>query len=171
MNWRALQKLSYGMYIVSANKGNHLNGQIANAVFQVTSEPLLIAASINTKNFTHECMLDGNHFAVSVLAKDTPFKFIGRFGFRCGRDFDKLEGIDYQIGGSGVPIILDNAVAFIEAKVVRKSNLGSHTLFFGEIIDAEIVDADKDVMTYDYYHLVKGGKLSERASHYIKSEE
>jgi len=54
MNLNALHKLSYGMYIVASRKGDKLNGQIANTVFQITSEPPTVAVSINKQNLTHE---------------------------------------------------------------------------------------------------------------------
>ena len=54
MNLKALYKLSYGLYVVSSKRGNRLNGQIANTVFQITSEPPTIAVSINKDNLTHE---------------------------------------------------------------------------------------------------------------------
>ena len=38
MNLKALQKLSYGIYVVTSKKGDRFNGQIANTVFQITSE-------------------------------------------------------------------------------------------------------------------------------------
>jgi len=46
VNLKALHKLSYGLYIVTSIKENRLNGQIANSVFQITSEPPTIAVSI-----------------------------------------------------------------------------------------------------------------------------
>ncbi|MFC1976715.1 hypothetical protein ACFLWS_00375 [Chloroflexota bacterium] len=37
MNRETLHKLGYGLYVVSSRKGDRLNGQIANIVFQITS--------------------------------------------------------------------------------------------------------------------------------------
>ena len=54
MNKKALHKISYGLYIISSLKDKRFNGQIANSLFQVTSEPPTIAASINKQNCTHE---------------------------------------------------------------------------------------------------------------------
>ena len=54
MNLKALHKLSYGLYVVTSRKGDRLNGQIANTVFQITSEPPTVAVSINKYNLTHE---------------------------------------------------------------------------------------------------------------------
>ena len=54
MDPNVLHNIGYGMYVISSNKGSLINGQIANTVFQITSEPITIAVSINKKNLTHE---------------------------------------------------------------------------------------------------------------------
>uniref|UniRef100_A0A7J2TI24 Flavin reductase n=1 Tax=Archaeoglobus fulgidus TaxID=2234 RepID=A0A7J2TI24_ARCFL len=167
MNLQALYKISYGLYIVSSAKNGKLSAQIANTVFQLTSEPPKIGACLNKKNATYEFVKDSKAFAVSVLEKDTPMQFIGRFGFRSSRDFNKFEGINFRIGKTGSPIVLDHAVAFIEAKVLQECDVGTHTLFIGEVVDAEILK-DAEVMTYEYYHSVKKGKTPETATVYIK---
>jgi ferric-chelate reductase [NAD(P)H] len=155
MNPEALYKISYGLYVVSSVKDGRFSGQIANTVFQLSSDPILIAACLNKKNFTNECVSETKAFSISVLAKDTPMQFIGRFGFRSGREFDKFEGVNYKIGKTGVPIVLDNTVAYIEVRVRDAMDASTHTLFVGEVVDAEILN-DKEVMTYDHYRIMKG---------------
>jgi ferric-chelate reductase [NAD(P)H] len=167
MDVRAMYKISYGLYIVSSVKNGRFSGQIANTVFQVTSEPVKIAVCLNKQNLTHEYVRDSRVFSVSVLELETPMQFIGRFGFRSSRDFDKFEGVNYRKGKTGVPIVLDHAVAVIEAEVVAECDVGSHTLFIGEVIDAELLK-DAEVMTYANYHLVKGGKTPKTATVYFK---
>ncbi len=103
MNFKALYKLSYGLYIVSSKKGNKLNGQVANSVFQVTSEPPTIAISINKGNLTHEFIKESKVLLVSMLSRDTPLFFIGRFGFKSGRDINKFEGINYEMDETQAP--------------------------------------------------------------------
>ncbi|MBN1434927.1 flavin reductase [Candidatus Fermentibacterales bacterium] len=167
MDKRALHRISYGVYIVCARLGERLNGQICNTVFQITSEPPVVAISINRGNFTHDCLCDLGAFSVSVLSTEAPLRFIGRFGFRCGRDFEKLTGdVSYRMGRTGAPIVLDYCVAWLECSVVGRTDLGTHTLFMGEVVDCEIVD-DKTPMTYEYYHNVVKGKSPERAPTYI----
>ncbi len=166
MNPEALYKISYGLYIVSSLKDGKFNGQIANTVFQVSSNPNMIAVCLNNENFTNECVKDSNVFSISVLARDTPLQFIGRFGFRSGRDFDKFKGISYKIGKTGAPIVLDSSVAYVEAKVVKSMDVGTHTIFVGEVVDAEILN-DREIMTYSYYHQIKKGKTPKTATVYI----
>ena len=170
MDLSALRKISYGVYIVSSRKNDgSINGQIANTVFQVTSEPAQIAVCINTDNYTHEFISESGVFSVSILSKDAPMKFIGQFGFKSGRDTKKLDGVKYFTGASGVPVVTENSVACLEAEVVSKLNAGTHTLFIGRISDCKIL-ADLEPMTYEYYHLTKGGKSPKTAPTYIKEE-
>ena len=62
----ALFQLNYGMYIVSSIKADTANGCTANAVFQITPEPPIIAASISKENLTHEFISGSKLFAVSA---------------------------------------------------------------------------------------------------------
>lgn len=171
MDIKALYKLSYGMYIVCSKKDDKLNCQTANTVFQITSEPPTIAVSINKHNLTHEYINTSKVFTASVLCATTPLSFIGRFGFRSGRDIDKLEGVNYKVGKTGAPLVLDNAVACFEAKVVKQIDVGTHTIFIGEIVDAEMVNEKEICMTYDYYHQVKRGITPTAAPTYIAENQ
>lgn len=170
MDLKALHKLSYGLYVVTSIKGNRLNGQIANTVFQITSEPPTIAVSINKNNLTWEFIKESGVFAVSVLCEDTPLSFIGHFGFKSGRDVDKFNELHYKIGQTQAPVVLDNTVSYIEAKVTKEMDVGTHTIFVGEIIDADILN-EKTCMTYDYYQQVKRGTTPRTAPSYIEEKK
>ncbi|MCD6362921.1 MAG: rubredoxin [Synergistetes bacterium] len=171
MNSKAFYKLSYGLYVVCSVKEGKLNGQIANTVFQVANNPLLLAVSLNKKNLTHEYIKLTGVFSVSVLSKDTPLRFIGHFGFRLGRDFDKFSegGYKYTIGKTGAPVILDNSLAFFEAELIKNMDLGSHTLFIGRVLETDFI-REGEPMTYAYYHEIKRGEIPEVAPSYVKEE-
>lgn len=170
MDLRAFRLLSYGMYIVTSKKDGDFNGQIANTVFQVCAEPPVIAVCINKKNYTHEFIEKSGVFAVSILSKETPMKLIGQFGFKCGRDINKFNGVEYKIGKTGSPLIIDFSIGFIEAEVMKSMEVGTHTLFVGKVVDA-YVSGSEEPMTYAYYHEIKGGRSPKTAPTYIKSEE
>ncbi len=170
MNPSALHKLGYGMYLVSSRKGDRLNGQIANTVFQITSEPPTIAVSINKSNLTHEFIKESKVFAASALCQRTPLSFIGRFGFKSGRDIDKFEGINYKTGETQAPVVIDNAVAYLEAKITQEVDVGTHTIFIGELVNADVV-SEEECMTYAYYHQVKRGTTPRTAPSYIEEKK
>jgi flavin reductase (DIM6/NTAB) family NADH-FMN oxidoreductase RutF/rubredoxin len=167
MNPKALFKIGYGMYIVGSHKGDQINAQIANTVFQITSEPPSLAVSINKKNLTWEYIRESKAFAASVLSQETPLSFIGQFGFKSGRDTQKFQGVNYKPGTTGSPIVLDNTIAFIEVKVVQEIDVGTHTIFIGEVVDSDVL-AEKPSMSYEYYHEIKRGTTPKTAPSYVE---
>jgi len=170
MDSSALYKLGYGMYVVGSYKGDKLNAQIANTVFQITSEPPTVAVSINKSNLTNEYIKASKVFSASVLCQGTPLSYIGGFGFKSGRDVDKLSGVNYKIGETKAPVVLDNATAYLEAEVIQEIDVGTHTLFIGRVVAAEVL-SNEICMTYDYYHQVKRGTTPKTAPSYIAKQE
>ncbi|OGO18275.1 MAG: flavin reductase [Chloroflexi bacterium RBG_16_50_11] len=170
MNTNALRKIGYGMYIIGSHKGDKRNGQIANTVFQITSEPPTVAVSINKQNLTHEYIKDSKVFSASILCQAAPLPYIGGFGFKSGRDTDKTKGVNYKVGITGSPIFLDNATAYLEAEVIQDIDVGTHTIFIGKVVAAEVLTEDP-CMTYEYYHQVKRGTTPKTAPSYIAKEK
>lgn len=170
MNPKTFHKISYGLYLVTSFQNGKINGQIANTVFQVTSEPPTIAVSICKTNYTHELIQASRVFAVSILDQDTPMKFIGLFGFKSGRDIKKFEGVKYRPGITGAPIVLQNSVGYLECKVINSIDVATHIIFIGQVAAAEIT-SDAEPMTYAYYHKVKQGTAPASAPTYIKENK
>ncbi len=170
MDFTTLFKVSYGMYVIGARKGNELNGQIANTVFQITAEPPRIAVSINKANLTHEYISDRKVFSVSILSDEAPMTLIGNFGFKSGRDIDKFENYNYKFGKTGAPILLDKTVGYLEAKVVDQFDVDTHTIFIGEVVEAANLGTGLP-MTYSYYHEIKRGRSPKSAPTYVEKEK
>jgi flavin reductase (DIM6/NTAB) family NADH-FMN oxidoreductase RutF len=167
MNLKVLRNCTYGLYVIGSRKGDRLNGQIANTVFQVTSEPPTIAVSINKQNLTHEFISESKVFTASILTQDTPLSFIGHFGFKSGKEVDKLKDVKYKLGETKAPIVLDHSLAYLEAKVIHQVDVGTHTIFIGEVVGADVL-GEGEPMTYAYYHQVKRGTTPKTAPSYIK---
>mgnify|MGYP000946281951 CR=1 FL=1 len=165
MDLTTLYKVSYGLYVVSAAADDRLNGHIANTVFQISNEPPTIAVSTNKQNFTHDLIVSSGKFAVSILAESTPMELIQKFGFKTGRDIDKLASTSYRIGATGAPIVLDHTIGFLEAEVVDSLDAGTHTVFLGRIVASENL-TNEPPMTYAYYHQVKKGRAPKTAPTY-----
>lgn len=162
MNLKALWDLTYGVYVIGSAKEGKLDAQIANTVFQVASEPPTVAVSINKKNLTYEYIRYSKVFTASALCQETPLPFIGRFGFKSGRDVNKLEGTDYRMGMTGAPVVLENATSYVEVRVDKEVDVGTHVLFIGEVVAADVVSR-KVCMTYAYYQQIKRGVTPENA--------
>jgi len=170
MNLKALHNLSYGLYVVASQKQGKLNAQIANTVVQVTSEPPTISVCINKQNLTHEFITESKVFVASVLSQDTPLSFIGHFGFKSGREVDKLKDVNYKLGEAKAPIVLDHSLAYLEARVINQLDVGTHTIFIGELVGADVL-REGEPMTYAYYHRVKRGTTPKTAPSYIEERK
>jgi flavin reductase (DIM6/NTAB) family NADH-FMN oxidoreductase RutF/rubredoxin len=170
MNRKALHKISYGLYVISSGKERRFNGQIANTVFQVTAEPPTIAISINKQNLTHELIEQSRVLTVSILSQETPMEFIGRFGFKSGREIDKFENVDHRVGVTGAPVVLEHSVGHLEVEVRSSVDAGTHTIFIGHVVDAELT-GDGEPMTYAYYHQVKRGAEPKTAPTYSAADD
>jgi len=170
MEPKALYKISYGLYIITSKKGDQINGQTANALIQVTAEPPAIGVGLTKKNLTHEFIKESKVFAVSILSQDTPLNFIGKFGFKSGRDINKFDQVNYKPGKTGAPVVLDNTLACLEVKVTQEMDVGAHTIFVGEVVESEML-RDGEPMTYAYYHQVKRGTTPKTAPTYRKEEK
>lgn len=168
LDLESLFSLNYGMCIVSSKKVDKFNGCIVNTVFQLTPEPPTVAVSINRQCLTHEYITDSRLFTVSILTQEAPMSFIGNFGFKSGRNTDKFKGVNYKTGQTGVPIILDNTVAFLEAEVTESIDVITHTLFIAKIVACETLDENAEPMTYNYYRVIKHGGTPKTAATYIE---
>lgn len=162
---RVFKDLSYGLYIVTSCQGDKLNGQLVNTVIQVTSEPARVAVIINKQNLTHAYISASRVFAAAVLRSDAPLSFFGPFGFRSGRDVDKLAQVRYRTGITGCPLVTEHVLSVLEARVLEQVDLGSHTIFVGDVVASEVL-ASGEALTYQYYRDTLKGKSPKAAPTY-----
>jgi flavin reductase (DIM6/NTAB) family NADH-FMN oxidoreductase RutF/rubredoxin len=163
----ALYRITYGLFVVSSGNTDKGNGFISNTVFQVTAEPPQFVVCCNKNNFTAGLIEKTKAFSVSILEKETPPEIMGRFGFKSGKDFNKMEGMSVIYGQTGVPIVLNSSIAYLECKVVKSVDVGTHMMFIGELIQSVLLDNIKEPLTYLYYRQVKKGTAPKNAPTYI----
>lgn len=128
------------------------NGCIINTAFQVASEPLRIAVSVQQNNLTRSIIEKSGKFNLNVLTESVPFEMIRRFGMQTGREVDKFKDFSaVNKSENGLLYLTENANAFLSVEVNQKIYLGSHTLFIGEVTQAEVLSKENSC-TYGYYH-------------------
>ena len=163
---KALFNLSYGLYIVGSCNDGKLNAQVANAVMQITGDPITMAVCVNKQNYTTEFISSSGVFSVSVLEEDVPMTYIGQFGFKSGRDIDKFKDTDYILSGSGAPVVKGWCLSGFEARVIDRIDVHTHVLFVGEVLSAEVFK-EGTALTYANYHLIKKGKSPKTAPTFL----
>lgn len=150
MDQQALFALGYGLYVVSARRGEKLNAQISNALMQVTASPAQVALANNKEEYTHQMIRDTKRFCVSVLGTTAPLPFIGHFGFQTGAEVDKFAEIDHKLTQAGLPYPVEHVLAVMDFKVIDEVDVATHRMFIGELVESFMVTPGVP-MTYAYY--------------------
>ncbi len=118
--------------ITSIRSSGEMHGLTANAFTSVSLIPPLLLVCIDKKAESYPCFDESKIFTVNVLSSDQE-ALSRKFAVTGG---DKFEGVSYKTGANGAPI-LDGALAFLECKVTEKIDGGDHTIYIGEIEQAE----------------------------------
>ena len=132
MDPKAMMKLSYGLFVLTAKTGEKINGCITNTAIQVTTEPNQIAFAVNKANLTHDMVKESGRFVISIISEKAEFSLFKHFGFQSGRNVDKFADFDsYKLTESGIPYITAGINAYVT--------------------DMEVLTEDASA-TYAYYH-------------------
>ena len=151
MDTKAMFKLSYGLFVLTAKDGEKDNGCIINTASQVTSEPNRITIAVNKANYTHDMIKKTGVFNVSILSQDATFDTFKHFGFQSGRDTDKFAGYgDAQRSANGLFYLTKGTNALISGRVVEEKEFETHTLFIAEVTECRVL-SDEESVTYAYY--------------------
>lgn len=151
MDKKAMYKLSYGLFVLTARDGEKDNGCIINTAIQAASEPNQLSICVNKANYTHDMIERTGKFTVSVLSEQADFELFKHFGFQSGRDVDKFTNFTgCARGADDLYYITEGTNAYISVTVDKTVDLGSHTMFIGEITDMAVL-SDTPSTTYEYY--------------------
>ena len=154
MDNKAMYKLSYGLFVLTAKDDFKANGCITNTAVQVASEPNLISFALNKANYTHDMVMKTKKANISVISEKAGLDLFKHFGFQSGRDVDKfddsLSKSDYEIAENGIPYITKGTNAYFSLRVKEEVDLGSHTLFICEPTFMTVL-YDTSSCTYEYY--------------------
>ena len=151
MDQKALWKLTYGMYLLTAQQDGRDNGCIINTAVQVAENPVRVSIAVIQGGCTHDMVKATGRFTVTALSVDAPFELFRHFGMQSGRTVDKFTGRrDVARGENGLFHLTENACGHLECTVVQQVDLGSHTLFIGEVTQGAVL-SDRPACSYAYY--------------------
>lgn len=151
-DYSALNKIGYGLYVITSNDGNKDNGLIVNTVSQLTVEPNRVMVNINKANYSHDVIKKTGKMNVNCLDINTPFSLIKLFGFNSGKTVDKFKDYtDVTRCENGLLRLNKHINAYFSLIVKDYVDLGTHGMFICEISDAKTL-SDSESLTYDYYY-------------------
>lgn len=165
MDFKAFDKVSYGLYLISTKAGDKTAGCVVNTFGQVTVTPTQVTVAVNKQNCTAKLIEQSGVFSAVVLAQDASMELIGAFGFHSSEEKDKFQDFSCAFDKNGIPYVSEQAVARFCCRVVNTMDAGTHLIFLAEVEEAALLK-DAEPMTYAYYHLVKKGVTPPKASSY-----
>jgi flavin reductase (DIM6/NTAB) family NADH-FMN oxidoreductase RutF len=155
---RVLWTMPSGLYIVGSRAGDRRNGMTCNWVTQLGFDPKLLGVSVEKDAVTHELISEGRAFAMNIIDREDR-AIIRKFTKPVEVDAEArtLNGFPFHDGVSGAPV-LDQAVAYVDCTLHASADVGSHTLFIGEIVDAGFQkDEDTSVLRMEDTRMNYGG--------------
>ena len=136
-----LAKLEYGIYVVSMGKGTEGNAFTASWVTQVAGEPPTVVVAINNAHQSARLLKEQGCFVVNILPEGEDGVAKAYYG-PAESGYRKLEATTVTPAPkTGCPII-PGSVGYLDCKIVKRVPVGDHTVFFGEVLAAEL---EKDV--------------------------
>lgn len=155
---RVLWSLPYGLYVVGSRAGPRRNGMTINWVTQVSFEPKLVGIGVEHGALTHELISEGGVFALCTVAREDR-AIVRKFTKPVDVDLDAmtLNGFPFREGVTGAPILV-GAPAYLDCEVRQAVEVGHHTFFIGEVMDAAFQgDEDTEVLRMEDTRMNYGG--------------
>ena len=151
MEKKVLEKLVYGLFVLTARMDDNDNGCIINTAQQVAYNPDIICIAVNKSSYTHDMILATGKFNISVISQQADAELFGRFGYQTGREVDKFNGFSaWKRSENGISYITEGTNAYISARVFHYVSTNTHTIFMARIEEEAHISGEPSV-TYDYY--------------------
>ncbi|MBI2912905.1 MAG: flavin reductase family protein [Chloroflexi bacterium] len=139
-------RFATGVTVVTTRLGDELHGMTANAVTSVSLEPLLVLVCVDKTADTHDILAQSGVFALSILTLEQE-ALSNHFAKKETEGAHRLDGFPLQFGMTGCPI-LEGSVAYLDCRVVAQYPGGDHTIFVGEVVDAQEMEDGGPLVFY-----------------------
>ncbi len=159
---RVTWKIPNALALVGSRAGDERNAMTTSWITQLSMEPVIIGIGVENTAVTHRLITDGGSFTVNLWdAENTrPFvKFSKPAAYEAvadGTGTGALNGWSVYEAATGAPVFVDSA-AWMDCEVRHSVNLGTHTLFMGELVAAGINNDDVRLASMSDTRMKYGG--------------
>lgn len=136
VTWR----IPNALVLIGSAAGEERNGMTASWVTQLAMEPVLVGIGVDNKAVTRRLIADGGSFTVNLWSSEDTRPFV-KFSKPAHAEEGMLNGYPVTTAATGAPVFVD-AIAWLDCEVRKTIDLGTHTLFIGEVVDAGINDEE-----------------------------
>jgi flavin reductase (DIM6/NTAB) family NADH-FMN oxidoreductase RutF len=131
-----LRMFTYILTAVTVPGPDGGHGFTANWIAQAAFEPPMVSITVENDSRAIALVRESGVFAVNVLASGQR-DLAGQLGRRSKTHPDKFRGVVTEPGVTGCPLLQD-ALGFVECRVMGELPAGDHTLFVGEVVEAGV---------------------------------
>ena len=147
-----LGAMPYGIYVLTTCHDRNINGMIASWVSQVSYDPPMVMVAVHQNRYSLRLIQKSGSFALHLISRNQK-ELLNRFK---GPDPGaKFTSIDWTKGKTGSPV-LKQSLGYMECVVRDSYAPGNHTLFIGEVVDAQIFSHEDPMSTLDYEGVYTG---------------
>ena len=152
---RVTWKIPNALALVGSAAGDERNGMTTSWITQLSMEPVLVGIGVENSAVTHRLVSEGRSFTVNLWDADDTRVFV-KFSKPAEDDGDTLNGRPVTTAVTGAPVFTE-AIAWMDCEVRHELDLGTHTLFVGEVVDAAIVDDEPRAASMSDTRMKYGG--------------
>ena len=149
-------KIPNALTLVGSRSGDEWNAMTTTWVTQLSMEPVLLGVGVDNSAVTHRLITDGGSFTVNLWPSDDTKVFV-KFSKPATHEGDTLNGWSVSTATTGAPVFAD-ALAWMDCEVRQSVDLGTHTLFVGEVVDARINDDERRAANTSDTRMKYGGR-------------
>jgi len=129
---KALGRISGGLYIITAKRGDVQSAMLASWVTQASFKPLGLTIAVAKDRAIESLMHVGDRFVLNVLEEGNYQLLMKHFLKRFPPGADRFAGVKTQPAENGSPILTD-ALAYIECKVASRMELSDHWIVYATV--------------------------------------
>lgn len=135
----AMSHFASGVTVVTTEHEGRPYGMTVASFASLSLRPPLVLVCIEKNVKTHEAIASAGIYGVSMLAR-TQGPISSRFASKAD---DKFDGVPTRRGTLGVPLI-EGAICTLECRLYDTLPGGDHTVFVGEVVEAQLHSAQHD---------------------------
>ena len=133
---RLTWKIPNALALIGSRSGDERNGMTASWITQLSMEPVLIGVGVENTAVTHRLISEGGSFTVNLWNAEETRVFV-KFSKPATYADGTLNGRAVREATTGAPVFTE-ATAWMDCEVRHAIDLGTHTLFVGELVDGDI---------------------------------
>ena len=138
---KAMGRLSAGLYIITAKKGEITSAMLASWVSQASFEPPGLTIAVAKDRAIESLMQVGDKFVLNVLEEGNYQKLMRHFLKRFKPGADRFAGVNTQEANNGSPI-LSEALAYVECEVASRMECSDHWVIYSQVETGRVANPD-----------------------------